>query len=341
MTEQNPANSPPTALSEVQRFTRAPESLPTRTKRSTTRTRTLSDLFRAIASDDLEGATAIALRLCDLEDEKGHRTVARQLRGSLAARPDSPFPHGTARDLPFAMRGDALSTALVRLTETTALADVTLTAAVRSQLQSVVSEWTHRAVLSKLRIAPSSKLLFHGPPGCGKSLTAKALGAALGLPVYMVRFDAVIGAFLGQTAIHLRQLFHFAESTPCVLLLDELDALGKRRGSPLDVGELDRIVISLLQELEHAKPKGIVIATTNRAKHLDEALWRRFDMNIQFRAPPRNTLRTFAQRLAAERKIALTQTVLRTASHADSFATAEQIVLSAVRRQVLERRGKE
>ncbi len=134
------------------------------------------------------------------------------------------------------------------------LAAVTLPSATREELARLNLEWYHRVRLMERGIARRTKLLFHGPPGCGKSLTASALAKELQLPVYLVRFDAVIGAYLGQTAIHLRQLFHFAETTPCVLLFDELDALGKRRGNPTDVGELDRIAIALMQELEHTTP---------------------------------------------------------------------------------------
>jgi len=81
------------------------------------------------------------------------------------------------------------------------------------------------------------------------------------------------GAYLGQTAIHLRELFRFASNNPSVLLFDEIDALGKQRGNPLDVGELDRIVIALMQELEFSETQGIVIATSNLPENLDRALW--------------------------------------------------------------------
>ena len=151
----------------------------------------------------------------------------------------------------------------------------------------------------------------------------------------MVRFDAVIGAFLGQTAIHLRQLFHFAETTPCVLLLDELDALGKRRGNPLDVGELDRIVISLMQELEHAKPLGLIIGTSNLPKHLDDALWRRFDLDVFFRSPTSSVLRAYVKGLASKWKITVSKQTVDKAVKASSFAGAESVVIGEIRRQAL------
>ncbi|MHB8956033.1 MAG: AAA family ATPase [Pirellulaceae bacterium] len=184
-------------------------------------------------------------------------------------------------------------------------------------------------------LQPRSKLLFYGVPGCGKSLTARALAHELGIPIYVVRFDAVIGAYLGQTAIHLRQLFHFAETTPCVLLLDELDALGKRRGNPLDVGELDRIVIALMQELEHSRPKGLIVGTSNMPRHLDDALWRRFDLALAFNAPAKRVLTVFVKRTANRFAISLTRDVLTKAISAKSFANAESIVEAEARRRAL------
>jgi AAA+ superfamily predicted ATPase len=202
-------------------------------------------------------------------------------------------------------------------------------------LESIVAEWKKRETLQRRQLEPRSKLLFHGASGCGKSLTARALAHELGIPVYVVRFDAIIGAYLGQTAIHLRQLFHFAETTPCVLLLDELDALGKRRGNPLDVGELDRIVIALMQELEHARPQGLIVGTSNLPQHLDHALWRRFDVALAFKAPAKAALSSFAKRIAATLRIPLKRDVLKKAVSAKSFADAESIVVAEARRMVL------
>ncbi len=295
-------------------------------------TRVLADLFRAISAEDFSRASSLANDLCKAEEKRGHVSAAKLLRGALKGT--SVSGRVSAGDVTN-QADNLLSSALVRLQSPENLDSVVLTSSVRSVLNDVVAEWKFSNKLRERGLTARSKLLFHGPPGCGKSLTAQALGNALGLPVYMVRFDAVIGAFLGQTAMHLRQLFHFAETTPCVLLLDELDALGKRRGNPLDVGELDRIVISLLQELEHAKPIGVVVATTNLATHLDEALWRRFDLDIEFRPPTKLVLRSFVKNIASVKKTKLKPEVVAEALKASSFAAAEKVVLAEVRRQVL------
>jgi len=298
-------------------------------------TKKLAELFRALAAEDFSSATTIATQICNGEANKGHRAAARILRGALNSNGRSIHVADPATASETHTGSGILSTGILRLATDVRLSDVVLVTSARRELQSVILEWKHRERLSRHDILPRSRLLFHGPPGCGKSLTGRALGFELGIPTYVVRFDAVIGAYLGQTAIHLRQLFHFAETTPCVLLLDELDALGKRRGSPLDVGELDRIVIALMQELEHSMPMGLIIGTSNLEKHLDDALWRRFDLDLRFGAPSPKALIAFARRVAAAKGSKLSTAVTKRASKADSFARAEQIAIAEVRRQAL------
>lgn len=228
-----------------------------------------------------------------------------------------------------------MSTAVMHLSSDIPLSGVVLSNKLRAHLEAVLLEWKNRNLLLDRGLNPRSKLLFHGPPGCGKSLSARALGYELGLPVYLVRFSSVIGAYLGQTAINLRSLFHFAESTPCILLLDELDAIGRKRGSVLDVGELDRIVIALMQELDHSKPLGVVVATSNLEGNLDDALWRRFDLALDFPSPSRATLLSFSKSKAKDYRIQLPRQVLDQLSRVTSFAIAESLVQTEARRQVL------
>ena len=263
-------------------------------------TKQLTALFRAIAAENVGGAAEIAAQICSQEEQKGHHTAARTLRGALNAKRNRGSDSKKPSHSGLVNGSNTIATALTRIPTDVRFSSVTLTPAARQELESLVLEWKHRLKLEERGISRRSKLLFYGPPGCGKSVTANALATEMGIPLFLVRFDAVIGAYLGQTAIHLRQLFHFAETTPCVLLFDELDALGKQRGNPSDVGELDRIVIALMQELEHSHPQGVIIGTSNLAKHLDNALWRRFDFALEFRSPNQKTLISFARRIASE-----------------------------------------
>ncbi len=292
-------------------------------------TKRLFDLFTALASGDVNRARELAASICGDEEKKGHSTAARRLRNALR-------PQDNGLVTPSGVAGSILPiTALVRLSADVALEDVVLSSDARQTLQELVNEWTNRERLHKRGIPHRTKLLFYGPPGCGKSLTARALGRALALPAFVVRFDAVIGAYLGQTAVHLRQLFSYAETQPCILLLDELDALGKQRGNPLDVGELDRIVIALMQELEHSHPRGMIVGTSNLPKHLDDALWRRFDLALEFRAPTSRALAAYVSRLAKQMRIKLPPAARQRALKSKSFADAEELVVAEARRQVL------
>jgi SpoVK/Ycf46/Vps4 family AAA+-type ATPase len=219
----------------------------------------------------------------------------------------------------------------------TRLEDAMLRPAMRKTLETVIVEARNGEYLSSKGIRRRAKLLFVGPPGCGKSFTAQAIANELNLPLFVVRFDAVIGAYLGQTAIHLRELFRFASNTSCVLLFDEIDALGKQRGNPLDVGELDRIVIALMQELEFLQTNGIVIATSNLPKNLDQALWRRFDLVLQFPMPNKTEVAKYAARVSAKYGLKPLQVTERQLAAAKTYANTERLVEAEARRVALEK----
>ena len=289
----------------------------------------LGKLFSAVGAKDWDLAVSVAEEICAHEENVGHTTVARLLRSSLRSKPNGKL-NGTPNSM-------VVSTALKRLRSKEKLDDVYLRNSCKVSIENFVAEWKIRDQILAKQLPLRSKVLLHGPPGCGKSLTAVAMGNELDLPVYMVRFDAVIGSYLGQTAINLRQVFQFAEMTPCVIVFDELDALGKKRGNPLDVGELDRIVISLMQELEHSHPAGIIVATSNLPKHLDHALWRRFDFVQEFPKPSKAEMKKFAARVAKRHDTKLTTSTSGSVEKCKSFAEVEQQVQDAARRLLLRR----
>jgi SpoVK/Ycf46/Vps4 family AAA+-type ATPase len=157
------------------------------------------------------------------------------------------------------------------------------------------------------------------------------------LPVFVVRFDAVVGSYLGQTAARLRQLFRYAETIPSVLVVDEIDALAARRGNLRDVGEVDRVVISLLQELEHSTPRGIVVASSNLPRVLDDAIWRRFDLVLDFPRPTQRQLLSFARKRLSSLGAGTGARLNSTLRRARSYADVERIVTDMHRRQILGR----
>jgi SpoVK/Ycf46/Vps4 family AAA+-type ATPase len=293
----------------------------------------LAKLFRAIADGNLGQAEQVALEIAAAEERVGHHVAARSLRGSLQASRGRNGRNGTAQ----VARSMVLHEALTALVKKVPLAEVSLRSTIRAALDELRSEWTHRHALADSGIPRRGRLLFHGPPGCGKSLTASAFAYEIGLPVFVVRFDAVVGAYLGQTAVHLRELFHYAETVECVLLIDEVDALGRHRGDPLDVGELHRIVIALMQELEHAHPAGYVIATSNLLRELDVALLRRFDLVLEFPRPNRRELSQFARDRARKLGFSMKPALGNDVAGATSYADAEKLVMSEARRRLIAR----
>jgi len=140
-------------------------------------------------------------------------------------------------------------------------------------------------ILHSNNLKPVSSIIFQGPPGVGKSLTAKWLAKKLKLPLYILDLSSVMSSYMGQTGNNLRLVLDFAKSNPCVLFLDEIDAIAKKRGDNSDVGELKRLVTVLLQEIENWPDTGMLIAATNHHELLDPALWRRFDLDLNFGLP--------------------------------------------------------
>lgn len=168
------------------------------------------------------------------------------------------------------------------------LTDLVLPSGTRTVLERVLAEHHRAAELGARGLRASNRLLFCGPPGCGKTVTAGALALALGMPLAAARLDAVLGQFLGTTSSHLRQIFDLAKRERLVLFLDEVDALGAARGSQSadSAGsEIKRVVNSLLMMLEEMRGPSLVVAATNHEGALDPALWRRFDEIVVFPRP--------------------------------------------------------
>lgn len=134
-------------------------------------------------------------------------------------------------------------------------------------------------------LTTSLSLLMYGPPGTGKSRLARHIAKELGLDLYIARLDGLISSFLGSTSKNIRALFDFAAKTPCVLFLDEFDAIAKLRGDSQELGELKRVVNSFIQNLDTLGSHSIVIAATNHQDLLDSAVWRRFSYRLALDFP--------------------------------------------------------
>ena len=242
-------------------------------------------MLRCRAAGDDERFFTIALQVAAAEARQGHRTLADGIRDAVEkARGHSGFGQTVA--VPFAApRGDLAGLIALR-NPSHRLDDVVLNVQPRGQIDDLIREQTRRDRLREHGKTPSRRILFVGPPGSGKTMTAEALAAALKLPLFVIRLEVLITRFMGETAAKLRLVFDETAKRRGLYLFDEFDAVGGHRSASNDVAEMRRVLNSFLQFMEEPNATDSLIASaTNHPDLLDRALLRRFDLVLQFDMP--------------------------------------------------------
>ncbi len=217
--------------------------------------------------------------------------VAAQLNELLQESPTrhSPLRRDVAAPVPVDLESRLQ---LLRIEETPALdVEPIWEASVKRGLDQILSERRRDEELFKQGLSPTRSIIFTGPPGVGKTLAARWIARELRRPLLTLDLSAVMSSFLGRTGANVRHVLDYAKSVDGVLLLDELDSIAKRRDDSTDVGELKRLVTVLLQEIDDWPATGLLIAATNHADLLDPAVWRRFEMRVEFPMPTEAAVR--------------------------------------------------
>jgi SpoVK/Ycf46/Vps4 family AAA+-type ATPase len=249
----------------------------------------LRRLFKAI-NEGPPALNRVATEILDEQRRRGHGRLATQLEAVLqeqlaeAAKRASPQPAGAVvHELrPLSQRQELM----VTITRPEQLQHhMVLAQAVEERFVRIEQEYAARDRLANHGLTPRRRVLLYGPPGCGKTLGAHRLAWTTALPLMQVRFDSLVSSLFGETASNLRKVFEHAQKIPSVLLLDECDYIAKSRTARHDIGEVSRIVNTLLQLLDEFRGPGLVVATTNIDRELDSALFRRFDDAFQVPAP--------------------------------------------------------
>jgi len=302
---------------------------------------TVRKLLLAHQADDGGAFRTAVEELITEERLKNHHVVARELErllnGGGEVRRLRPFRtlYSWENDVP--KDGDRGLPLLQVFEPARSLDELVLRPEARRELDRFAHEVSRGELLRAHGIAPPSRLLLCGPPGCGKTSAAEAIARALLLPLAVVRFDVVVSSYLGETAANLRKIFDFIVTRPMVVLFDEFDAIAKQRDDDFEHGELKRVVNAFLQLLDGLRGDNVVVAATNHQGLLDSAVWRRFDEVVHLGLPSPDERKSVL--LAGLRGTpiaglpAWAALVERTAglSHAD----LERIALMAVREAIL------
>jgi SpoVK/Ycf46/Vps4 family AAA+-type ATPase len=260
----------------------------------------LKALLKSLEQGDEERLYSIGLQMAAHEARLGHGKLALDMRELLDAIRARRQTASERQPIPLVQPKGELAGILSVSYPEMRLDDMILSGDTEARLRRVILEQRQQMKLRDHGLHPRAKLLLTGPPGSGKTLTAKTLAGELRLPLFAIRLDGLITRFMGETAAKLRLVFDAMKRTRGVYLFDEFDAIGGQRNASNDVGEVRRILNSFLMMLEETDPGSLVVAATNHSELLDPALFRRFDDVLQYALPDAELiLRTVRSRFSS------------------------------------------
>jgi SpoVK/Ycf46/Vps4 family AAA+-type ATPase len=302
-------------------------------------TKHLLALLNSHIEGNEEQFLSIVLQLAAQEARQGRTEESDKLKRLVQKARDlqrNGRPAGGQTPIPIARPRSELQGLVESTYPKVTLASMILSDEVRSRLTRVVRQQQERATLRDHGQAPTTHMLLVGPPGTGKTMTASALAGELHLPLFTVRLESLFSRFFGETAGKLRLLFDQIAQTRGVYLLDEFDAVGARRGDPNDVGEIRRVLNSVLSFMEEPNTTdSLVLAATNHVGILDEALARRFDEVVEYGLPDRAAARAILERRSGKfkldaRTLSSIEPALEGLSQAELVRAADAVVKDAI-----------
>lgn len=243
-----------------------------------------ADLLLALVNSGVDGDDLSFRRAAEAliaeENAKNHKALASQLSAALTKR-------RAGGNLSPLSRTDAIASLIHEQIPDRRISEMVLPTIVREVLGDLVEEHHRRDLLRSYGIEPRHRLLLSGPPGGGKTSLAEALATELAVPLLTVRYEGLIGSYLGETASRMDALFAGVRTRPAVLFFDEFDAVGKERGDVHETGEIKRVVSSLLLQIDRLPSHVVVVAATNHSELLDRAVWRRMQVRLELPNPSR------------------------------------------------------
>ncbi len=281
--------------------------------------------------DDLQVRKAVEALAAD-ERAKNHTILADRLLAQLQVDYGR---NGPSSQAPNRLGASPL---VVQTVPARRLEDLILPAEAEESIHELVTEQHRADLLRSYSLEPRNRVLLAGPPGNGKTTLAEAVAFALNVPLLVVRYEAVIGSYLGETAQRIAQVFDQAKSRHCVLFFDEFDSVGKERGDLHETGEIKRVVSSLLLQIDALPSYVVVVTASNHPELLDRAVWRRFQIRLELPPPSQGQIEEWFRRFVKlhGHPLGLSPRSLAQRLRGLSFSEVEDFGTDVLRRIVLE-----
>lgn len=217
------------------------------------------------------------------------------------------------------------------------LSELYLDPAVLTNLQELIEEHHRVDLLRSYDLEPRHRILLIGPPGNGKTSTAEAVAEALMVPMFIVRYENLIGSYLGETSQRIKNVVDFVRQRRCVLFFDEFDAVSKERGDPHETGEIKRVVNSLLLQLDGLPSHVTLIAASNHSELLDKAVWRRFQVKLELSFPSFSQVKKWFSDFQEQNRIDFKMTAATISKYFEgkSYSELKDFCLDVQRRIIL------
>ncbi len=226
---------------------------------------------------------------------------------------------------------------VAEITPNRQIEDLILPKEVEESIRDLIEEQNRADLLRSFNLEPRNRVLLAGPPGNGKTSLAEAIAYSLSAPLLVVRYESIIGSYLGETANRIAQVFEYARSRQCVLFFDEFDVVGKERGDIHETGEIKRVVSSLLLQIDALPSYVIVVTASNHPELLDRAVWRRFQIRLLLPPPLQSQIEEWFRRFEVrlERALDYSPRVLAQKLKGLSFAEIEDFGSDVLRKIAL------